>query len=73
MAKLQKEKVVNFRGEKDVAHGIESLWEDVEKALPYIENKLEHDIYHYINQKKSHVQLCLWRTIRQQFESILTF
>ena len=41
MAKLQKEKVVNFRGEKDVAHGIESLWDDVEKALPFIENQLE--------------------------------
>ena len=41
MAKLQTEKIGNFRGEKDVAHGIESLWEDVEKALPYIENKLE--------------------------------
>ena len=41
MAKLQTEKIGNFRGEKDVAHGIESLWEDVEKALPYVENKLE--------------------------------
>jgi len=41
MAKLQKEKVVSFRGEEDVAHGIESLWDDVEKALPFIENQLE--------------------------------
>ena len=40
MMKLQKDINSSFHDNKDVAHGLESMWEDLEKALPWVEKNL---------------------------------
>ena len=48
MMKLQKDINSSFHDNKDVAHGLESMWEDLEKALPWVEKNLAfvNSIYH---------------------------